>query len=77
MDLELKHQTKTIDKLENRLHTTNTSVSNLRQKLYHSNAKVETTTIENTELALKLETLVKSEFTAKVDELQKNTVYDH
>ena len=45
-------------------------MSNLRQKLYPSNAKVETTTIENTELALKLET-IESEFTAKVDELQE------
>ena len=70
MDLELKHKMKTIDKLENRLHTTNTSVRNLQQKLYCSNAKVETTSTENTELALKLETL-ESEFTAKVDELQQ------
>ena len=70
MDLELKHKMKTIDKLENRLHTTNTSVRNLQQKLYCSNAKVETTSTENTEHAFKLETL-ESEFTAKVDELQQ------
>ena len=31
---ELKHQSKTIEKLENRLDTANTSVHNLRQKLY-------------------------------------------
>jgi len=69
MDRERKSQDKTISKLEAQLHTAQSSVHCLRQRLYRSKDKVEATTSETLDLQTQL--LDMEDFCSKVAALEE------
>ena len=70
MNKEIQDQDRTINKLEEQLHTAHTSSNCLRQKLYRSNSKIEANSVENSKLAAQIEAM-ECEFTEKKIQLEK------
>ena len=70
MNKEIQDQDRTINKLEEQLHTAHTSSNCLRQKLYRSNSKIEAKNVENSILAAQIEAM-ECKFTEKKIQLQK------